>query len=84
MALYVFFLVIGSIVFMFSGFGVIDSIFTVASAQGNVGLSTVSGLAWFEMNSALKILLSLHMIVGRMEIIPFLIVLRSFRIVKTA
>jgi trk system potassium uptake protein TrkH len=77
LSLYVFILAFGSIVFMLFGFGVVDSVFSVASAQGNVGLSTVFGSAWFEMNPFLKLLLSLHMIVGRMEIFPFLILLKS-------
>jgi trk system potassium uptake protein TrkH len=62
---------------MLFGYGVIDSVFSVASAQGNVGLSTISGSNWFDMNPVLKFLLSMHMIVGRMEIFPFLIMLKS-------
>ncbi len=80
--LYILLLAFGSIVFMFGGYGVIESVFTVASAQGNVGLSVIAGNAWFGMNDALKILLSIHMIAGRMEIIPFLVVLKSFGIVR--
>ena len=77
LALYVFFLVIGSIIFMLFGYGVIDSFFTIASAQGNVGLSLISGEAWYAMDPILKFLLSLHMIIGRMEILPFLIMIKS-------
>jgi trk system potassium uptake protein TrkH len=77
LSLYVFLLVAGSIIFMLFGYGVIDSVFSVASAQGNVGLSTISGSNWFDMNPVLKFLLSMHMIVGRMEIFPFLIMLKS-------
>lgn len=77
MVLYAFLLILGSIAFMLAGYGLIDSIFVVASAQGNVGLTTISGIQWFQMNPVLKILLSLHMIVGRMEIIPFLVMLKS-------
>jgi trk system potassium uptake protein TrkH len=77
MALYVFFLLSGAVIFMFFGFGSIESIFTVASAQGNVGLSIISGQAWYAMSPFLKLLLSLHMIVGRMEILPFLILVKS-------
>ena len=81
-ALYISLLAVGSIIFMFGGYGVIESVFTVASAQGNVGLSVIAGSTWFGMNDALKILLSIHMIVGRMEIIPFLVVLKSFGIIR--
>ncbi|MCX6800832.1 MAG: TrkH family potassium uptake protein [Candidatus Diapherotrites archaeon] len=76
--LYIFFLLAGSIIFMFYGFPVIESVFTVASAQGNVGLSMVSGDAWYLMAPVLKILLSLHMLIGRMEIIPVLVLIRGF------
>lgn len=78
LALYAFFLISGSIIFMLFGFGSIESIFTVASAQGNVGLNLLSGQVWYSMSPFLKLLLSLHMIVGRMEILPFLILLKSF------
>ncbi len=77
LALYISFLVLGSIIFMLFGYGVIESIFTIASAQGNVGLSLISGDAWYAMPAVLKFLLSLHMIVGRMEILPFLILIKS-------
>lgn len=81
-ALYLMLLVIGSIIFMLAGYGTLESVFTVASAQGNVGLNVLSGERWFGMNAALKILLSFHMILGRMEIIPFLVMLKSFGIVR--
>jgi len=77
LALYIFFLVIGSVIFMLFGYGVIDSVFTIASAQGNVGLTLLSGQAWYAMDPILKFLLSLHMIIGRMEILPFLILIKS-------
>jgi len=77
MVLYIFFLALGSIIFMFFGYGLVDSIFTVASAQGNVGLSLFSGDSWFAMPVFLKFLLSLHMIIGRMEILPLLILLKG-------
>ena len=77
MVLYVFVLILGSIIFMLFGFGAIESIFTVASAQGNVGLSFLGGSEWYSMTPFLKFLLSLHMILGRMEILPFLILIKS-------
>ncbi|MEM4663014.1 MAG: TrkH family potassium uptake protein [Candidatus Diapherotrites archaeon] len=81
-ALYVALLLGGSILFMLAGYTAKESIFLVASAQGNVGLNIISGQAWFNMNWVLKILLCFHMILGRMEIIPFLILLRSFGVIR--
>ena len=77
--LYLMLLAIGAVIFMFSGFGALDAFFTVASAQGNVGLATVSGTAWFGMNPLLKILLTLHMILGRTEIVPFFVLVRALK-----
>lgn len=77
LALYIFFLVIGSVIFMLYGYGVIESVFTIASAQGNVGLSLLGGDSWYLMDPVLKFILSLHMIIGRMEILPFLIMIKS-------
>jgi trk system potassium uptake protein TrkH len=70
-------LLVGSIFFMFYGFPAVESVFTVASAQGNVGLTMIFGEAWFGMAPALKILLSIHMLVGKMEIIPVLVLIRG-------
>lgn len=77
LALYLFFIVLGSVIFMLFGYGLIESIFTVASAQGNSGLSLLSWNALYSMDPILKIILSLHMIIGRMEILPFLIMIKS-------
>jgi trk system potassium uptake protein len=78
LALYFFFIVIGSIIFMLFGYGILESVFTVSSAQGNSGLSILSSYSLFNLHPLLKLLLSLHMIVGRMEILPFLILIKSF------
>lgn len=56
-------------------FTLADFLFEVASAQGNVGLST--GITHPEMPTLAKLLLSFHMWLGRLEIIPVLIFLRS-------
>jgi len=77
MALYLFFVILGSIIFMLAGFEIVESIFIVSSAQGNNGLLLVGQDIIFSLNPLLKILLSLHMIIGRMEIIPFLVLLKS-------
>ncbi|MBI4919565.1 TrkH family potassium uptake protein [archaeon] len=76
--LYLSLLFIGSFVFMLSGYPTVDSIFTVASAQGNVGLNILPEATYYGMNPLLKLLLSFHMILGRIEIFPFLILVRSF------
>ncbi len=52
-----------------------DVLFEVASAQGNVGLST--GITHPDMPTAAKLVLCFNMWVGRLEIIPVLIFVRS-------
>ncbi len=52
-----------------------DALFEVASAQGNVGLSV--GLTSPAMPLAAKLLLCFHMWMGRLEIIPVLMLVRS-------
>ncbi len=56
-------------------YGLADVIFEVASAQGNVGLST--GITHPDMPTAAKLVLSFSMWVGRLEIIPVIMLLRS-------
>ncbi len=56
-------------------YGLADVVFEVASAQGNVGLST--GITSPEMPTAAKLVLCFSMWVGRLEIIPVLMLLRS-------
>ncbi len=50
-------------------------IFEVCSAQGNVGLST--GITSIEMPSFAKIMLIFNMWVGRLEIIPIIVLVRT-------
>lgn len=57
------------------GFGYADALFEVASAQGNVGLST--GITGPSMNPLAEAMLVLNMWVGRLEIIPVLVFARS-------
>lgn len=59
-----------------SEYGLADVIFEVASAQGNVGLSV--GITGPDMPTVGKLLLCFNMWVGRLEIIPVLMFLRSF------
>lgn len=55
------------------GTGLTDSMFEVASAEGTVGLSV--GLTSPSLNPLSKIILSLNMWIGRLEILPVLVVL---------
>ncbi|ELZ26743.1 trk-type k+ transporter, membrane component [Halogeometricum pallidum JCM 14848] len=52
-----------------------DALFEVASAQGNVGLST--GITGPEMNPFAEAMFLLNMWIGRLEIIPVLVFARS-------
>jgi trk system potassium uptake protein TrkH len=56
------------------GYTLGDVIFEVASAQGNVGLST--GITGPEMGSLAKVTLMFNMWIGRLEIIPVLMLIR--------
>jgi len=62
-----------SIFYPFETLGTI--IFEVCSAQGNVGLT--AGITNIEMASTAKIMLILNMWVGRLEIIPIIVLFRS-------
>lgn len=77
-ALWLFFLAVGVVVLLHTvpkSFGLSDIIFEVASAQGNVGLS--AGITGPEMALAAKLTLCFNMWIGRLEIIPVLLFLRS-------
>lgn len=82
--LYLVFIFISWLVLMQYGYGGVDSLFEVASAQGNVGLST--GITSPVMPSVAEIFLIFNMWIGRIEIIPALILLKlladQFRRVK--
>ncbi len=71
--LYLVVLVLGAIVFMFDGHSAVDSLFEVASAEGNVGLSV--GITSPLMPAHQKIVLIIEMWAGRLEIFPVLILL---------
>jgi len=71
-------LVLGALVFMFSGYSAVDSLFEVASAEGNVGLSV--GITSPFMPLHQKVVLIIEMWAGRLEIFPVLILfLAPFR-----
>lgn len=61
--------VIGIILTEF-GLSFVDGLAIAASAQGNVGLVTVSSLQWYSLPSIAKLLLIIQMWVGRLEIYP--------------
>lgn len=58
--------------FVASGYDALDSLFEVVSATGTVGLS--SGITGSELSIPLKLLLCLNMLLGRVEILAFLVV----------
>lgn len=74
--LWVLFLFVGIFVLLqtVQGYTLGDVVFEVASAQGNVGLST--GITGPEMGSVAKVTLMFNMWIGRLEIIPVLMLIR--------
>jgi trk system potassium uptake protein TrkH len=76
--LWLVFLGIGIVVLLHTtppGFTLSDVVFEVASAQGNVGLSV--GITHPTMTLASKLALCFNMWIGRLEIIPVLMLVRS-------
>jgi len=71
--------VVGSLIFMLFGYRSLHALFTVFSAQGNVGLNAMPSADYYGMHGVLKVQLILHMLVGRMEIFPLLYLLRGLR-----
>jgi trk system potassium uptake protein TrkH len=69
----------GSLSFMLFGYDALHAMFTVFSAQGNVGLNAMPDVLYYGMPAFLKVQLIFHMLIGRMEILPFFYVLRSLR-----
>jgi len=69
----------GGLIFMIADYQPIDALFTVFSAQGNVGLNAMPDALYFGMPPGLKWLLILHMLVGRVEILPLLSMLHGLR-----
>ncbi|WP_409200385.1 TrkH family potassium uptake protein [Methanobrevibacter sp. DSM 116169] len=74
--LYLSFIFISWTIFTGYGFDPFKSLFEVVSAQGNVGLTT--GIVNAGLDPLLKMLLVLNMWIGRLEIIPILVTIRSF------
>lgn len=68
--IYLFFILLGVLVFTFHGYSLQESVFEVVSAQSNVGIST--GIVDSSISSSLKVMIMINMWVGRLEIIPLL------------
>tara|TARA_B100001971_G_scaffold176983_1_gene171203 strand:+ start:2378 stop:3802 length:1425 start_codon:yes stop_codon:yes gene_type:complete len=64
-----------SIIFTFYGYNFIDSIFEITAAFGTAGLTT--GITEIGLPEPLKMILALEMIIGRVEIIPFLVFIKQ-------
>jgi len=73
--LYLLLIFISWLVFMAYGYGGVDSLYEISSAQGNVGLSI--GIVSPTMPTIPEILLIIGMWVGRIEIIPALVLLKG-------
>jgi trk system potassium uptake protein len=73
--LYLLIIFITWLVFMAYGYGGVDSLFEIASAQGNVGLSV--GITSPTMPPIPEILLIIGMWLGRIEIIPALVLFKA-------
>ena len=74
-SIYILFIVISWSILLFYGFDGMDSLFEITSAQGNVGLYT--GIISNNMPDEAKLIMTFNMWIGRLEIIPVLVILRS-------
>ncbi len=74
--IYLLFVFISWLVLLQYGYGGVDSLFEVASAQGNVGLSM--GIVSYDMPDVAQIFLIFNMWIGRIEIIPALLLFMIF------
>jgi trk system potassium uptake protein TrkH len=70
---------LGALVFMLFGHRALHSLFTVFSAQGNVGLNAMPETMYYGLHPLLKLQLIFHMLIGRMEIFPLLYLFRALR-----
>lgn len=76
LSLYLIFILIGWLVLVFYGYDPMNSLFEIVSAQGDVGLST--GITSPSLEPIIKITMIFNMWIGRLEIIPVLVIIRSF------
>jgi trk system potassium uptake protein TrkH len=75
-SLYLIFILFGWLVLVFYGYEPMNSLFEIVSVQGNVGLST--GISSPTLEPIIKIIMTFNMWIGRLEIVPVLVVIRSF------
>ncbi|MCL2157394.1 MAG: TrkH family potassium uptake protein [Methanobrevibacter sp.] len=75
-SLYLIFILIGWLVLVFYGYNPMNSLFEIVSIQGNVGLST--GITSPSLGPIIKITMIFNMWIGRLEIIPVLVIIKSF------
>ena len=61
----------------FSGFGLVDSMFEAVSAFSTSGLSV--GIVSVALDTHLKLALSILMVIGRVEILPFLVAMTKIK-----
>lgn len=71
--LYVTVILVSWLVFLGFGYNALDALFEVASAVGTVGLS--AGITRPELEPLLKLVLCVDMLLGRLEVVAFLLVL---------
>ncbi len=74
-SIYMVFLLFGWLVLVMCGYDPLNSLFEVASIQGNVGFSL--GVVSAQMPDIAQIVMIFNMWVGRLEIIPVLVILRA-------
>jgi trk system potassium uptake protein TrkH len=80
--LYFLVLVVSALFFMLSGYPMADSVFETSSALGTVGLST--GITGAALALPLKVVLIIDMLLGRIEIIPLILLIFPRTWVKRA
>jgi len=66
-------LIIGTLIFTFYGYSTSDSLFELTSAFATTGLTT--GLSALDLPFLLRLILIFEMILGRIEVIPFIVFL---------
>jgi trk system potassium uptake protein TrkH len=71
--LFIIVVMVSWLIFVFYGYPPLDALFEVVSATGTVGLTT--GITGADLPAALKVLLSIDMLIGRVEIVALLILL---------
>lgn len=63
-----------TIIFTFYGYNFMDSLFEVTAAFSTAGLTT--GITGISLPEPLKVILTMEMIIGRVEVIPFLVFIK--------